>query len=171
AAAAGIQASVWCMRALARAHHADDGGIASGRASATFADAWRGARQIAGSPYLAGIAALTLFDVFASTFLYATQGAMARALLADQAARTQFFARIDLGVNVLALVFEVFVAARAMRRLGLAVVLGALPLASLSALTALAAAPSLFVLWCAQVVHRGVKFGIAKPAREVLFTA
>ena len=57
------------------------------------------------------------------------------------------------------------------RRFQLPGALIAIPVASLVSFLALAAAPFLAVLAAGQVVRRGGEYGIAKPSREVLFTA
>ncbi len=169
-AALGIEFAVVCVHRLVAVHglaHVEP--RAAARVS-SFADAFRGARQVARSRYLGALALVMLFDILTSTYLYYTQGRMARALLGGEEERTTFFANVDLGANLLTLLLEVFVVAHAMRRVGLGPVMALLPVVSLGAVAALAWSPTLAVLAVVQVVRRGVEFGFAKPAREVLFT-
>jgi AAA family ATP:ADP antiporter len=52
------------------------------------------------------------------TLLYFHQAAIAEAGFSDSAARTAFFADIDFRANVLTLVFQLFLAGRLLKRLG-----------------------------------------------------
>lgn len=137
---------------------------------ATLADAFRGARQTWRSRFLAGIALFTVLDILTSTYLYHAQGGLARRLLPAETERTAFFANVDLGANSLVLLLELAVVGRVMLRFGVAAALVTLPLLTSGGIFALALAPTLMVLGCTQVLRRGVEFGLAKPAREVLFT-
>jgi ATP:ADP antiporter, AAA family len=130
-----------------------------------------GIRHVARSPYLLGIAALTLLFTIASTFLYFQQAAIvARVFEGAPQARTRVFARIDLAVNVLTLVTQVFVTGRMLRWLGVAASLAFLPLMSLIGFGILGGAPVLPVLVAFQVLRRAGNFAIQRPAREVLYT-
>ena len=130
-----------------------------------------GIRHVIRSPYLLGIAALMLLFTIASTFLYFQQAAIvARVFEGDRQARTQLFARLDLAVNVLTLVTQVFLTGRLLRWLGVAVSLAFLPLMSLIGFGILASAPGLAVLVVFQVLRRAGNFAIQRPAREVLYT-
>jgi AAA family ATP:ADP antiporter len=130
-----------------------------------------GIRHVARSPYLLGIAALMLLFAIASTFLYFQQAAIvARVFEGDPQARTRLFAGIDLAVNVLTLVTQIFVTGRMLRWLGVAVSLAVLPLMSLIGFGILGSAPVLAILVVFQVLRRAGNFAIQRPAREVLYT-
>ncbi|MBP0493176.1 NTP/NDP exchange transporter [Pararoseomonas indoligenes] len=122
------------------------------------------------SPYLLGIAVFILLYSVTSTFLYSQQ-AIAAAAYPSRAARTEFFANIDLIVNVLTLVAQVFLTGRAIAFMGVALTLSVLPLFSVIGFGALAAVPSVAVLVAAQVSRRVSNFALARPTREVLFTS
>ncbi|WP_426957760.1 NTP/NDP exchange transporter [Muricoccus radiodurans] len=122
------------------------------------------------SPYLLAIAAFILLYSITSTFLY-TQQAIAAEGIPNRAERTAFFANIDLAVNVLTLVFQLFLTGWLMGALGVAVTLSALPLFSVLGFAALAAVPSVAVLVAVQVSRRVSNFALARPTREVLFTS
>jgi AAA family ATP:ADP antiporter len=112
---------------------------------------------------------ISLFAV-TSTFLYFQQAEIARQNFIDRGARTAFFARVDLWVNILTLGAQLFLTARLLRWLGVAVTLGALPLISILGFGTLAFAPTMAVLVFYQVFRRAGNFAFARPAREVLFT-
>ena len=130
-----------------------------------------GIRHVARSPYLLGIAALTLLFTVASTFLYFQQAdIVARVFEGDRPARTRLFASIDLAVNGLTLATQLFLTGRMLRWLGVGLSLAFLPLMSLVGFSFLAAAPALGVLIAFQVLRRAGNFAIQRPAREVLYT-
>ncbi|WP_413742792.1 NTP/NDP exchange transporter [Sodalis sp. RH15] len=123
------------------------------------------------SPYLLGIAFFILFYSTTSTILYFQQAAIAAAHFADRGARTAFFADIDFWVNVVTLVFQLFITGRLMKWAGVAVTLCALPLFSVAGFTVLSASPAVGVFVAVQVARRVSNFALARPAREVLFTS
>lgn len=123
------------------------------------------------SPYLLGIAFFILFYAVTSTFLYFQQASIAEANFATRGERTAFFASIDLWVNVLTLAFQLFLTGRLIAWLGVATTLCALPLFSVLGFAALAATPSVGMFVVVQVARRVSNFALARPAREVLFTA
>jgi AAA family ATP:ADP antiporter len=130
-----------------------------------------GIRHVLASPYLLGIAALMLLFTVVSTFLYFQQAAIvAGAFPGDRAARTRLFAALDLAVNALTLVTQVFLTGRILRRVGIGAGLGFLPLLSAAGFAALAAAPVLGVVAPFQVLRRAGHFAVDRPAREVLYT-
>ena len=130
-----------------------------------------GVRHVARSPYLLGIAGLTLLFTVASTFLYFQQAdIVARVFESDRQARTRLFAGIDLAVNGLTLVTQLFLTGRVLRWLGVGLSLAFLPLMSAAGFAVLAAAPALGVLVAFQVLRRAGNFAIQRPAREVLYT-
>jgi AAA family ATP:ADP antiporter len=122
------------------------------------------------SPYLLGVCLFILLFTVTSTFLYFQQATIARDYFADRASRTAFFAQVDLLVNVLTLAVQLFFTARILRKLGVALTLGILPLFTLLGFAALAAAPVIFVLVAFQVLRRAANFALARPTRELLFT-
>jgi len=122
------------------------------------------------SPYLLGVCLFILLFTVTSTFLYFQQATIARDYFADRASRTAFFAQVDLLVNVLTLAVQLFFTAHILRKLGVALSLGILPLFTLFGFAALAAAPVIAVLVAFQVLRRAANFALARPTRELLFT-
>ena len=128
-----------------------------------------GIRDIARSPYLLGVAALMLLFTITSTFLYFQQADII-GTIKDRQVRTQMFANIDLAVNVLTLVAQVFLTGRVLRWLGVGIALAFLPVLTLVGYSILATAPVVGVLVVFQVLRRAGNFAIQRPAREVLYT-
>ena len=102
--------------------------------------------------------------------LYFQQVSMVRDALPDPATRTRLFAAVDLAVNTLTLVIQVFLTGRLLSRLGATVMLVALPVVSVIGFAALGAWNVLPVLVAVGVLRRAGEFAISKPTRETLFT-
>ncbi|EXI71091.1 MAG TPA: MFS transporter [Candidatus Accumulibacter phosphatis] len=130
-----------------------------------------GLSEVAGSPYLAMIALLVVLQSVVGTFVYFEQARLVKAAALAAESRTQLFAMLDLGVNVLALLLQAVVAGRLMQRLGVGITLAAVPLLLTVPLAALAAIPVLATVLCIQVISRAGGHGLMRPAREALFTA
>ena len=130
-----------------------------------------GLTRLMQSPYLLAIAAHMALFAITSTFLYFQQAEIARgAFGADRAARTQFFGRIDLWVNTLTLLVQLFLTSRILKHFGVAVTLAALPVFSILGFGALALWPTVGVLVALQVGRRVGNFALTRPTRELLFT-
>ncbi len=128
-----------------------------------------GIRLVLQSPYLLGIAILMLLFTTLSTFLYFQQAQIVRDSFASSAERTTMFAVIDLAVNGLTIVFQVFLTSRLIKLLGLAWTLTLVPIILCVGFVALSFAPVLLVLVVVQVVRRAGNYAIMRPAREMLY--
>ena len=122
------------------------------------------------STYLVNVGVYILLFSITSTFLYFQQAEIARHSFADRGARTAFFARIDLLVNILTLGAQLFLTGRVVRAVGVGFTLAALPALSVLGFGTLAMAPTIAVLVSYQVLRRAGNFAFARPTREVLFT-
>src|SRR4029453_14773066 len=122
------------------------------------------------SPYLINVSLYILLFAITSTFLYFQQADIARQSFADRGARTAFFARVDLWVNILTLSAQLFLTGRVLRLVGVAMTLAALPLLSIFGFGILALTPTIAVLVVSQMLRRAGNFAFARPSREVLFT-
>ncbi len=131
---------------------------------------WSGLTHSIRSPYLLGICAYMFFYAGTSTLLYFQQIGIAEHAFTDRPARTAFFAQIDLIVNVLTILAQLFLAGRLLKWLGVGVTLAILPALSLIGFAAMGAAPTLSLLVVFLVLRRAANFAIARPARETLFT-
>ncbi len=166
-----LECAVRCVRGLDRrigdkaatpASHAPDAVIGG--------TALDGIRRVAASPYLLGICAFMLLFTVGSTFLYNIQAEIVSRTFSGSAQRTAVFARIDLAVNTLTLLTQLFLTGRIMRWLGVGVTLAVLPLLSVFGFLALGAAPVFAVFVVFQVLRRAGNFAVAVPTREVLYT-
>jgi AAA family ATP:ADP antiporter len=88
----------------------------------------------------------------------------------DRGAQIAFFASIDLMVNVLTLVVQLFLTGRLLLTLGVALSLGLLPALTIIGFGALALFPTVMVVAVFQVLRRAGDYAIARPTRELLFT-
>ncbi|KAF7598245.1 MAG: MFS transporter [Candidatus Dactylopiibacterium carminicum] len=122
------------------------------------------------SPYLLGIGAYILLFTVTSTFLYFQQASIVRDHFPDRASRTAFFANVDLVVNILTLLLQVFLTSRFIKCFGVAIAAAVLPALSLAGFGLLALAPTVAAIVAVQVLRRVANFGLAKPTREMLFT-
>jgi AAA family ATP:ADP antiporter len=131
---------------------------------------WEGVTHICRSPYLFGLFLFILLYTLTSTWTYFQQSELTKAGFTDRAARTAFFAKLDLSVNSLTLLLQVFLTGRLMKYLGVTVTLLFMPALSLFGFAAMGFAPVIAVLAAFQVARRASTFAFMRPAREVLFT-
>jgi len=166
-----LEIATWCVRRLSslsasmsdRPHREREeepigGGVMSG-----FVDAIR-------SPYLLNTAIFLLLYAITSTFLYFSQANVVSTSFADRGAQTAFFATIDLVVNVITLVIQVFLTGRLVGWLGVTAVLSLLPALSMLGFGSIYAAPTLAAVAAFQVVRRSGNFALTQPARQILYT-
>ncbi len=129
-----------------------------------------GLGHVARSPYLLGICLYMMLYTVLATFLYFQQASIVELSFADSGARTGFFARIDLAVNVLTILTQLFLTGRVIRLLGVGLTLALLPLICIVGFTGLGLAPTLTAIVLFQVLRRSGNYALARPAREVLYT-
>jgi AAA family ATP:ADP antiporter len=154
--------------ALNRTAGADD---AKGEEQPIGGSVLAGITRAFSSPYLANVSLFLLLFAITSTFLYFEQASIvSRSFGGDRGAQTAFFATVDLAVNTLTLIVQLFLTGRVLVVLGVALALGFLPALTMLGFGALALAPSLSAIAIFQVVRRASDYAIARPSREVLFT-
>jgi len=129
-----------------------------------------GIRTAFASSYLLGIVGYMLLYTVTATILYFQQAEIVELSFADRAARTVFFAHIDLAVNILTALTQIFLTGRIVRRIGVALSLAALPLVCVLGFAAMGVAPTLIAIAVFQVLRRSSNFAIARPCREMLYT-
>jgi AAA family ATP:ADP antiporter len=122
------------------------------------------------SAYLANVSLFILLFTITATFLYFQQASLVRDNFHDRGAQTAFFAQIDLAVNVITLIVQLFFTGRIVGVLGVGVTLAILPALTLLGFGALAALPAVSTLVVFQVLRRSSDYAIARPTREVLYT-
>lgn len=129
-----------------------------------------GLRAALSSPFLLAICGYLFCYTALSTALYFQQVGIVRESIPDPAAQTRFFARIDLLVNSLTLLIQLFAFSRLASLLGPTGLLVLMPLVSVLGFLWIGATPTLTVLVIFGVTRRVGEFAISKPAREALFT-
>jgi AAA family ATP:ADP antiporter len=122
------------------------------------------------SPYLVNVSLFLLLFAITSTVLYFQQAGIVSQSFTDRGAQTAFFATVDLLVNTLTLVIQLFLTGRIVLWLGVALALAFLPALTILGFGALAAAPTLGAIATFQILRRAGDYAIARPTREVLFT-
>jgi AAA family ATP:ADP antiporter len=122
------------------------------------------------SAYLANISLFILLFAITSTFLYFQQATLVRDNFHDRASQTAFFAQIDLAVNVITLIVQLFFTGRILGFLGVGLTLMVLPLLTMVGFGTLALTPAVSTLVVFQVLRRSSDYAIARPTREVLYT-
>jgi ATP:ADP antiporter, AAA family len=122
------------------------------------------------SPYLLNVSVFLLLFAITSTFLYFQQAGIVSRSFSDRGAQTAFFATVDLLVNVLTLVVQLFLTGRILLLFGVALTLGLLPALTIVGFGALALMPTIAAVAVFQVLRRAADYAIARPTREVLFT-
>jgi AAA family ATP:ADP antiporter len=122
------------------------------------------------SSYLMGIATFIAVMTFISTMLYFQQAHLVADAFEDRGVRTAFFAKVDLAVNILTIIFQVYLTARIVKWLGVGLTLAMVPVVMTVGFVALGLYPTLVILVVVQVIYRAGRYGLTKPAREMLWT-
>jgi ATP:ADP antiporter, AAA family len=166
-----LEVSIWCVRRLSRLSVK-----LSDRPHPERSEVPIGGTVLAGfiktlrSPYLLSIGIFMLLYAVTSTLLYFDQASIVSRSFTERGAQTAFFATIDLAVNVLTLVTQIFLTGRIVRWLGVGMALALLPAMSMLGFGLLAVLPALGVIVGFQVLRRASNFALTRPAREILFT-
>ncbi|HKT36207.1 MAG TPA: MFS transporter [Nitrospira sp.] len=160
----------WCIRALDRWSKQQTGDMREHGGAAIGGSMWAGMRLTLSSPYLLGIGAYLFLLTTTATFLYLEQTRLVGEQIATAQARTRLFAVMDLAVNVLTFLTQVFMTGPLMSRFGLAAALILLPAVSAVGFVVIGAMPMLLAFMLFTIVRRVGEYAVAKPAREVLFT-
>ncbi|MBY0315998.1 MAG: hypothetical protein K2Q26_10785 [Bdellovibrionales bacterium] len=122
------------------------------------------------SPYLLAISAYVLLFTITSTTLYFQQAEIVKANFLTPQEQTTAFAKIDLWVNILTLVSQMFLTSQSLRLLGVTLTLAIMPLLTLAGFSILVFLPTMTVLMIFQAARRAGEFSLARPTREILFT-
>jgi ATP:ADP antiporter, AAA family len=164
-----LELALWCMFAIHRRvvqgtpeARQDGDAVIGGSAIDGFKLALR-------SPYLLGVCGYMLLYTIGSTFLYFLQAQIVDATIDGRAAQTAYFANVDIWVNSLTLVLQLFLTGRLMAKLGVGLTLAALPLVSIIGFLGLGLVPVMAALVVFTVARRVTNFALSRPARETLF--
>ena len=165
-----LELALWCMFALTRRSDSEVDATRPNRGSEIIGgSAIDGFKLAIRSPYLLGMCGYMLLYTIGSTFLYFLQAQIVDSSIDGRAAQTAYFANVDIWVNSLTLILQVFLTGRLMARIGVGLTLAALPLISIIGFAGLGLAPVLFAVVVFTVARRVTNFAFSRPAREALF--
>ena len=128
-----------------------------------------GLRLVARDPLLRFMAMLVFFGVGVGTILYNQQREIAL-LVAEDTFRTRFYSNLDLWINLLTLVIQVFLTRRVLTNYGVGPALLIPALAILAGFAVLSASPLPVLVAVVQIATRAGEFSLGKPARETIYT-
>jgi ATP:ADP antiporter, AAA family len=129
-----------------------------------------GFRLLLRSRYLLLLALFLLLMTWISTIVYFQLGELITKAFSSREARTQAYAMIDLSVNSIAVLIQLFGTGRIIARFGVKFGLLLNPFIMVFAFLAIAFSPALLILGALQIVRRVAEYAVAKPTREMLFT-
>ncbi len=171
--AAGFVGAILCQRVLigiwkpeagtATAENTLDKGIGG--------NPFAGITIVLKSPYLLGIALFVVLLSFASTVLYFEQLRIVQETFPDRARRTEVFATIDVVVQSLTIVTQLFLTGRIATKLGVRYLLFLLPIAMVAGFLVLAVYNVFAVLAVVFVFRRWGEYAMIRPGREMLFSS
>ncbi len=168
-----LVAGIFVARALQRWRDAHPPGgelAAEARRKPLGGSPFAGLTEVLRSPYLLGIAAFVLLLASVNTFLYFEQARLVEATFPDRIRQTQVFGTLDAIVQALAVGAQLFLTGRIAQRLGVGVLLVAVPLVVALGFLWLALVPVFAVLAVVMVVRRAGEYAFVRPGREMLFT-
>ncbi len=129
-----------------------------------------GASEVFRSPYLLAIAVFVVLLASVSTFLYFEQARLVAEHFSSRTEQTQVFGLIDTVVQFLSILTQVFITGHLARKLGVGVLLVAVPLLMVVGFVWLAMAPVFAVFVVVMVVRRVGEYALVRPGREMLYT-
>jgi len=178
--AAGLfEGAVRVMRVLDRRSTRGAGELVSSRPGAMGGSWVEGVRAVARSPYLLGVGAYIVLMAVSSTLIYFTQAELVTDAEDELVGRIALFGQLDMWTQAATLFVQLFVTGHLMKRAGVAVTLGVLPVVTVLGFAALAVVGTregveswqIFAVFAAfNAVHRATRYAVARPARETLFS-
>ncbi len=168
-----IEAGLWCAWRLEKQSTSilsDTESTSNVSQSPTGGGVLSGITHVARSPYLGMICVFLVLVQFCGTQLYFQQAEIVAAEIETKEARTQLFAYLDLGTQLLTLAIQALLSSVILRRFGVSVALVILPVVYFAGFLSLALNPMLSTLVVTMIATRAGGYGITVPAREVLFT-
>ncbi len=129
-----------------------------------------GISNILKSIYLSGISGYILLYTVLSTFLYFQQAQLFHTFFTDAASRTAAFAKVDLAVNSLTLLTQLFLTGKIIKKFGVGISLALMPMVCVIGFLWMSFAPGIVALIILQVLRRSSNYAVSRPARETLFT-
>lgn len=165
--AALMEAGLWCFRRLNQRQAVSL--QTQSETDTVSRNPFNGFLHVVQSPYLRCIMLYVFCTTACGTYLYLTQADLMKQAYPDRDSRTGVFARIDLAVQIVTVVFQVLLASRLMK-FSLSATLCVLPAIYAIGFAGLSVSPALVVLVAAMVLSRASTYGLAVPALGVLYT-
>jgi AAA family ATP:ADP antiporter len=123
------------------------------------------------SRFLISISLFVVLTATANTFLYFEQARIVAETFTERAEQTRVFASIDALVQSLTILVQIFFTGRLARRLGVSVLLAAVPVIMMFGFGLLSLAATFPILAFVMIVRRVGEYALVRPGREMLFTA
>ena len=164
--------SVYCLHRLRRwsLQQGSDSRSSAESSRPLGGSAFGGIKLVLTTPYLAAIAASMLCAMFLGGAMYMYMAELISVSFPDTDHQTRIFALIDATSNALSFIGQFVLVKFAVQKFGIGITLAILPLVSMAAFALLAANPVFIVIAVFQVVRRGLAYGIAKPASDMLYS-
>ncbi len=125
---------------------------------------------VARSPFLLGIGLFVVLLSAANTFLYFEQLRIVEDVFPDRTRRTEVFANIDIAVQSLTIITQLFLTGRIAAAFGVRALLTIVPLAMVIGFTVLSFAAAFPILAGVFIIRRWGEYALARPGREMLFS-
>ncbi len=131
---------------------------------------WDGAKAVATSPYLLGIALWIVFMAISNTLIYFAQAHIVIAASDTFSRRVQSFGGFDMAAQIATLLTQMFVTTQLIRKLGVGWTLCLLPLLTMAGFAVLSVWTIYGVMAVFQALQRATRYAVSRPARETLYS-
>ena len=131
---------------------------------------WDGAKAVATSPYLLGIALWIVFMAISNTLIYFSQAHIVLAETDTFSRRVQSFGGFDMAAQVATLLTQMFITTHLIKKLGVGWTLCILPLVTMAGFATLSVWTIYGVMAVFQAVQRATRYAVSRPARETLYS-
>jgi len=125
---------------------------------------------IAKSPYLIGITLFMLLYATSIVFVEIQQAEIVARTYDDPVGRTKLFSIVDFSSNALALVFQLFITSKLIKRFGFKPTFLILPIGVTIGFGLIAGLPILMGMVGVEIFRRSADYAFSKPTREMLFS-
>jgi ATP:ADP antiporter, AAA family len=164
-----LELALWCMYAVTRGSSANAAGVRVDGEAVIGGSAIDGLKLALRSPYLLGVSGYFLLYTIGSTFLYLLQAQIVADTIDGDAVQTVYFAQVDIWINALTLLLQLFLTGRLLARIGMGLTLALVPAISIIGFVGLGLVPVLGAVVVFTVARRVTNFALSRPAREALF--
>ncbi len=131
---------------------------------------WDGARAVATSPYLLGIALWIVFMAVSNTLIYFAQAHIVIAATDTFSRRVESFGGFDMAAQIATLITQTFITTQLIKKLGVGWTLCILPLLTMAGFAVLSVWTIYGVMAVFQALQRATRYAVSRPARETLYS-